>query len=346
MLCCCFIVIVAADRQLLCEAHHPRRGCVHRSRRPVLLAILNALAPVLFVIALGWGLTRTGFLSERSLRELNRVTYWVGLPSLLVQRIASADPQFGAVTGLLVVAIGATVGGILVAYTTARVMGLPASATGAFVQGAFRGNLAFIGLPVVIYAFEAADGASVAAAQSSALLLFGPLVVLYNIAAVAVLLAGRGGTAGMIRGLVYGLVTNPILIACALGLALALAGVRLPVMLDRSLAAVGQMALPLALVCIGGTLCTSRVRGRVRWALAGAVLKVAALPVMGALLAWALGLSPEHTRIALIMLACPAASASYVLARQLGGDEALASSLILLSSLLAVPAMIVVLAFT
>ncbi len=270
------------------------------------------------------------------------MTYWVGLPSLLVHRIAAAEPEFAAVSGLLAVAMGATFAGIALGYAGAAVLGLARETRGTFVQGVFRGNLAFIGLPVVIYAFEAAGG-DTAAAQASALLLFGPLVVVYNIAAVAVLLAGRGGRTGVLRGVGYGLVTNPILISCALGLVLALLEFPMPLAVERGLAAVGQMALPLALVCIGGTLASTRVRGRLGPAAAAAALKVAALPAIGAGLALLIGLSDAHLRIALIMLACPTASASYVLARQLGGDEGLASSVILLSNLLAIPAMMVVL---
>ena len=39
------------------------------------------------VIALGFLLTRAGFLSDRALRDLNSLTYWVGLPSLLLHRV-------------------------------------------------------------------------------------------------------------------------------------------------------------------------------------------------------------------------------------------------------------------
>ncbi|WP_435104992.1 AEC family transporter [Arhodomonas sp. AD133] len=309
------------------------------------IAIVNTLAPVFLIIVLGWGLTRTCFLSDRALSELNRVTYWIGVPSLLVERIAGATPAFAAVTGLLAVGVGATLLGIGAALVTASWLRLPSAAVGTFVQGVFRGNLAFIGLPVVVYAF-AADGAA-AGAEASALLLFGPLVVVYNVLAVAVLLAaGSGRRRGVARGVAYGLVTNPILIACALGVTLSAAQVHLPVLVSRTLSAIGQMALPLALLCIGGTLHTARLRGRLQWAWVGGLMKVALLPAIGWGLAWAVGLSAEHTRIALILLACPTATASYVLARQLGGDEGLASSLLLASSVLAIPAMAVVLWLT
>lgn len=212
------------------------------------------------------------------------------------------------------------------------------------MQGVFRGNLAFIGLPVVLYAFSATSSAG-GSAEDSALLAFGPMVVLYNILAVIVLLfAGGVVRRGIVRSIGYGLLTNPILIACLGGLVFSLAGLELPVLVQRTLAAIGQMALPLALICIGGTLHVTRLRGSLGWAFAGSLMKVALVPAFGFVLARWLGLSAEHSRIVLILLACPTASVSYVLARQLQGDEALASSMIVISNLLAVPAMIVVLA--
>jgi predicted permease len=299
------------------------------------------------VIALGWGLARQGFLSASALHDINRLTYWVGLPSLLFYRIAGASHEMGAVAGLLAVSVTATVLSIGVAWLTTGLLALPKSSRGTFVQGVFRGNLIFIGLPVVLYAFSASETTS-GNAEASALLVFGPMVVLYNVLGVVVLLYGGSdaGRAGVLRSATYGLITNPILIACLGGLVSSLAMLELPAMAERTFSALGQMALPLALICIGGTLHTARIRGSLALAAAASTLKVFVVPAVGFLLALWIGLTAEHTRIALILLACPTASATYVLARQLNGDEPLASSIIVVSTLMAVPAMVAVLVAT
>lgn len=308
-----------------------------------LFEIINILAPVFLVIVLGWVLARSGFLPGVAIHDLNRLTYWVGLPSLLFYRIGTADPEIQGVTGLLLVCAAATLLAIVAAGIGAGLMGLPRRSYGTFMQGVFRGNLAFIGLPVVIYAFSDAGGGP----EASALLVLGPLIVLYNVLAVVVLVFSGGGTGrGIVTPALYGLVTNPILIASLAGVSFAFSGFPLPAMADRTISAVGQMALPLALLCIGATLYTTRIQGSLHWAVVGAVLKVALVPAIGLGLAWAVGLSAEHTRIALILLACPTASVSYVLARQLRGDEALASSIVVIANVLAVPALFVVLMVT
>lgn len=262
---------------------------------------------------------------------------------MLFYRIGTADPDVQGVTGLLLVCTGATLLGIVAAGIGARLMGMPLRSYGTFMQGVFRGNLAFIGLPVVLYAFPGESGG----AESTALLVFGPMVVLYNVLAVVVLVIPGGGSgSGIIRPAVYGLVTNPILIASLAGVLLSLSGLTLPEVASRTLSAVGQMALPLALICIGATLYTTEVKGSLGRAMVGALMKVALIPAIGLALAWAVGLSDEQTRIALILMACPTASVSYVLVRQLRGDEALASSIVVFANLLAIPAMFIVLAIT
>ena len=315
-------------------------------RRHALLTIINILTPVFLIVLLGWALARTGFASRETFQQVNRLTYWFGLPALLVHRIAAASPNFGDVTGLLAVLILTTLLGAAAAWIVARLLRLPRGSVGTFVQGVFRGNLAFIGLPVVLYAFS--DSGS-AGAESSALLAFGPAVVLYNVLAVVVLLASSSrGEEGkdVLRWTLYGLISNPILLACLLGLALSLSGLELPHLATRTLSALGQMALPLALICIGGSLYWTEIRGQLGWATAGAFMKVALLPAVGLLLAWALRLSPEHTRIVGVLLACPVASASYLLATQMKGDGGLASSMIMMSYVMAIPAMVTVLAIT
>lgn len=299
------------------------------------------------MVLLGWALARSGFVPRDTFSQMNRMNYWFGLPALLIQRIAAAKPEFGDVTGLVTAFTLTTLLGIFAAWGVARIKGMARESVGTFVQGAFRGNLAFVGLPVVLYAFAGSPAAS-ATAESSALLTFGPAVVLYNVLAVTVLLmsAQTGRQQGRIRRALLGMATNPILLSCLVGLSLSLAEISLPNAVSRTLSALGQMALPLALICIGGSLHGTRVRGQLGWAATGAAMKVALLPAAGLLIARWMGLTQEHIRIVGILLACPTASASYLLASQMKGDMRLASGIIVMSYLMAIPALVAVLLLT
>ena len=300
---------------------------------------------MVLVIGLGWLLARTGFLSATTLGELNRLTYWIGLPALLVHRIAAATPAFDRVGSILLVLVGTTAIIIVISALLGRAGRLPGASLATLVHASYRGNLTFVGLPVVIYAF-AGRGAT-PAAESAALIAFVPLVIVYNVVAVVLMqLPGQSGPRAAMRGLGGRLLGNPILIATALGAALALVGPEMPVFLDRTLGAVGQMALPLALIGIGGGLYATRLRGQRRWATTAALLKTVATPLIGGLMALLVGLEADEMRLALIFLACPTASAAYVLVQEMEGDGALMAGTIVLSYLFALPSMALVLSLT
>ncbi|PYZ99435.1 hypothetical protein A6K26_009325 [Gammaproteobacteria bacterium 2W06] len=297
------------------------------------------------VIGLGWLLTRTGFLSAPTLAELNRLTYWVGLPALLASRIGAATPAYDRVGSLLLVLIGTTAAVVLIGALIGRAGRLPAGSLATFVQAAYRGNLTFIGLPVVIYAF--AGSQAPAAVESAALIAFAPLVIVYNVVAVVIMQPRVGAGLGAATArLMRRLLGNPILIGTGVGMAIAISGWPLPVAVDRTLSAIGQMALPLALIGIGGGLHATRLVGHRRWALGAALLKTAITPLIGAALALGVGLDAGETRLALIFLACPTASAAYVLVREMDGDDALMAGAIVISYPLALPSMALVLSLT
>lgn len=303
------------------------------------LPILDTLAPVFLVVAVGALLRLIGFLKPAALADTNRLSYWVGLPCLTFVSIATGPFDPGPAFGLFLTVLLATVAGGACAWFAAAYCGADRRARGTFVQAAFRGNLAFIGLPVIVYAMPGN-----AEVRAAALVAFAPVVAGYSLAAVLVLQASRSGSGAGRSGLLRNVLLNPQLLASLAGLPFAVLHWPIPAGLVHSLEALGHMALPLALIGIGGALVGTRLHRSLRPVFAAAAIKCALLPLAGALLAWGFGLSPEHARAALVLLATPTAAASYVLARQMDGDEALASGSILASTLLSAPALALVLA--
>ena len=305
------------------------------------MVILNTLAPVFLLIFLGTLLVRGGLLSGEVLKGLNKLTYWVALPSVIFHKLAMTTYEAGPAGRIFVVVMAGTFGGALLAWFLGRLLRISPHAMGTFLQATFRGNLAFIGLPVILYAF--ADSINGTSMTTAAVLAFAPTMVVYNIAAVLVLLRSANRKAeGMARKTVRQLITNPLILAAVAGILWAALGIPMPLALDRSFGALSSMALPLALICIGGTLVVVQIRGSLRNATIAALLKVTAVPLLGWITAVAMQLPPGETLVALILLACPTAAASFVLTQQLYGDEALASSAIVLSTLFSLPALAIV----
>ncbi len=295
------------------------------------MQILNILAPVFLMIALGAVLQWTKFVSPGFLKEANRVTYWLGLPALLFSQLVASFHQSGGAGKMFTVMLVAT--GLLVAagYLAAWLLRVPGAVAGTFVQGGFRGNLAFVGLPIICSLPDSplAWGVSV---RTAAILTVAPMMVFYNTAAVIVLLLSQHALSWrMVRPFLRQLAITPPLLATFAGMAFAQMGWTLPGAVDKTFTALGEMALPLGLLGVGGSLVTVNLGANWRRPLASALLKTAVSPLLGWLVGRALGLGALELKLVLLLMACPTAIVSYTMALEMKGDEALASGTIVLS---------------
>lgn len=289
--------------------------------------VLLILGPIFLLVALGAGLQRGGFFQDGTVQGLNRLCYWVALPGLIFGSLARGGPGAGGGFGiweweLLGVMMGATVLSGLLGWGVGTAMGIEWRARGTFAQAFFRGNLAFVGLPILLKV-PGLDATRV-------LLLLAPMMILYNVLAVAALVLSKHGGAGagaggVGRAMVQEWMRNPILWASVLGGLAYARGWVLPEPVGETVALVGRMAVPLALVTIGAVL-TSLPTGswcRATWvATAG---KVVLTPLIGWAVLGALGLGGVERLVVLVALACPTAVASYTMAGAMGGDEAMAA---------------------
>jgi predicted permease len=307
--------------------------------------ILSVLAPTFLLIAFGAVLLRNGFVSAEFLREGNRVVYWFGLPALLFNELASASLSVGGPAKLMVGAmLAATAAVIVLGYAGAWLLRLPASATGTFVQGAFRGNLAFVGLPVI---FSLPDSLKVhdVPVRMIAVLAVAPMLVVYNVVGILVLLASQLDVRRLgVKYLVQQIVTTPPLLATMAGIAYAATGWPWPAVLHDTFDALAQLALPLALLGIGGALITTPFGGAWRSPLSAALLKTVAAPALGWLCGRWLGLGAVELKLVMILLATPTAVISYTKVVELEGSPALASGSIVFSTVLSIVALAGILA--
>ena len=283
------------------------------------------------LVALGAVLQRTAFVSVNFLREANRVTYWLGLPALLFSQLAGSFHEAAGAKAMLGAMVGATLLSIAAGYLVAWALRVPEAAAGTFVQGAFRGNLAFVGLPIIFTLPDAPLGGGLTV-RSAAVITVAPMMVFYNVAAVVVLLLSQHPISWkMVRPFLKQLATTPPLLATIAGVSFALLQWKLPASVDKTFASLGEMALPLGLLGVGGSIVTSRLGGAWRWPLAAALVKTVVAPGVGWAVGRWLGLGALELKVVMILLACPAAIVSYTMALEMKGDEAIASGAIVLS---------------
>ena len=276
------------------------------------------------------------FLSAEFVKGITALTYWVGLPCLLFYKVAEAPYDYNIAGKTFLVVLISIIVCIVIAYAVMLLVRPPAASIGAFVQGAFRGNLLYVGLPVIIYSFSNGDSFEAAKIETVAILVLALIVPVHNIAAIIVLLAGQGKLDRHIfPKIIRRTITNPLFLACGIGIIYSLTFPKLPTAVFRTCYAIGQMALPLALLSIGASLAQEKITGQLKLAFAASTIKVAIAPAVGYFCACLLNLGTGETKIALILLTCPTAAISYVLVKELNGDEQLSAAIVAISSIMA-----------
>lgn len=280
------------------------------------------LLPVFLLIALGAGLARLRWFDAPFWRGLERFVYFLLFPALLFRALATSALALGDASRLIVVGILFTGAGMLLSALARPLLRLPRATFAACFQCGFRFNT-YVALAVV----SRLSGAKGVAATS---LLVGVLVPIVNVAAVAMLAESRG------RGMWLAVARNPLVIACAAGLAWNATGAALPAIPATVLELLSAAALPLGLIAAGAGLAFVRgtlpLRGIIWWN----AVKLGALPAIALALATLFAASPLERQVAVLVAAVPTAPSAYVLAMQMGGAGAPVALLISSGTLLAI----------
>ena len=292
--------------------------------------ILQAVLPVFFVIAIGAAARRFRFIEEPFIDTANRLVYYLLLPALLFYKIGTSNFREAFNGPLVIGGYAATVATFLIATYLSRKMGITPGERGSFVQGAVRANLAYLGLPIV---FSAVGDIGLLKAG----ILLGFMVPLINSLAIVALVTphanGKGSGRENAAQVAYQLATNPVLLSAFFGILWSLFKVPLPALADRTLAILSGTTLPLALLCLGGSFSFERARSGFRLAAISAGMKVLLMTSLAVAIYRWMGLAGDDLRVGVIMMGCPTAVVTYVMASQLKGDTNLAGTIIVVSTL-------------
>ena len=280
------------------------------------------LLPDFLLIALGVGLRRVPLFDAPFWRGLERLVYFVLFPALLFRALATSTLALGDASRLVLVGTLFTLAGMVTILLARPLVKLPPPTFAACFQCAFRFNTY-----IALAAASRLAGAEGVAAIS---LLIGVLVPIVNVAAVAMLARHLGA-----KGVWLAIARNPLVIACAAGLAWNAAGVPLPPTAAAILTHLSNAALPLGLIAVGAGLefvvGTLPSRALAWWH----AVKLAMLPALALGLSTMFGLSVLERQMAVLLAAVPTAPSAYILAMQMNGRGAPVALIISSGTLLA-----------
>ncbi|ADH88829.1 Auxin Efflux Carrier [Ancylobacter novellus DSM 506] len=302
-------------------------------------AVLGALVPVFLVIALGAALKR-GLLPEAShWIALERLTYFVLFPALLVVSISRADLGEVAVVDVSTALLGAifTVSALLTVLRRpiCRVFGLAGPSYTSLFQGSVRWNT-YIAL-AVSGALAGSKGLAVAAVGLAVMI---PVLNAISV----VVLARHGENGGATNRLLLQLARNPFIWSCIAGTLINAFDVPIPSVLVDFGDILGRASLALGLLVVGAGLRLGDLR-RPRMATWFTCLaKLLIMPTLAVGIGVALGLQEIDLLIVAVGASVPSAPNGYVLARQMGGDAPLLAEMLTVQTILAAATMPAVIA--
>lgn len=307
-----------------------------------LLFAFNALAPLLALALVGYFFKYKGIVSDTFVQHLNKFVFFAALPALIFITIANIED----IETINWWVIGFSTVMLLVVTLISTIFVLSQSSLSntqrpVVLQGLFRGNFTLIGIPLALR-LGGADTLSIIVMLNAFLI---PVVNFLSILVFRVWQNQGHFSKGAFKELLYKTVSDPLMVAVFLGI---IAFIFQPAwfvvrdsveFLDETLVMLSDTATPMALVAVGGQFKLQSVRSMLRPIIIAVVGRLLVLP--GFVFAVAFFMSnwidfDNAWAGVLAIFASPTAIASVAVTKGLGGDDELASQILIWSTALAV----------
>ncbi len=289
-----------------------------------LILSANAILPIFLLMATGYLLRTLKVADKKGFDTVNRLVFKAFLPTLLFYNIYNTETSEVFDLRLVAFALAGVLLIFIVGYGAVFALTKDNARRGVMLQGFFRSNYAILGLPLVGYICNGEM-----TGLSALMVAF--VVPTFNVLAVVSLERFRNGRLEA-KKLLLGVVKNPLIIGCLFGVVFALLGIRLPKVVETTVSDVAKIASPLAIIVLGASFTFSSIKGSLYELVTVVAARLIVIPAIALLFAVLLGFRGEALACILIIFGAPIAVSSYSMAQQMGGDEALAAQVVVVSS--------------
>ncbi|NWG27046.1 MAG: AEC family transporter [Ignavibacteriaceae bacterium] len=290
----------------------------------------NVVAPVFLLVALGYFVKRIGVINENFVDVTSRFVYSVSLPALVFINIAEIDLSEAIEFNQIIYIYAAT----LVSFFLIWLFSIPFIKDGknlsVFVQGAYRSNFAIVGFAIISKLFG-----TYALGKAAIVLAF--ILPLYNILAVIILtIPLRKEKKLNMKNTLFEIVLNPLIIAVIIGLPFSFYKIKIPSFINLTIGFLAELALPLALVGIGGSLNLQNIKKASGLAFTSSAIKIILIPILLTAGAYYFGFRELDLGIMFVLFASPTAIVSFIMAEAMGANSKLAGNIVLISTVASV----------
>ena len=292
-----------------------------------LMFSLNATVPVFLMMVLGLVFRKLGWLDETFADKMNKFVFMVPLPVLVFEDLATVDFAEVWDTRFVFFCFAVTLVSIGIAAGISCLW-KDKSLQGEFIQVSYRSSAALLGVALIQNIYGDAGMAP--------LMMIGS-VPLYNVMAVVVLSffhpERKGIDREVMKRTVKGIVTNPIIIAIVLGLLWSAFRIPMPSIMQKTVSDIGGMATPMGLMAMGAAFDVRKAFAKVKPAVAAVFIKLVGFCALFLPVAVALGFRESELVAILVMLGSATTVSCFVMAKNMGHEGVLTSSVVMLTTL-------------
>lgn len=297
------------------------------------LLALNVVFPLLVMMAAGALIRKRGLVDQHTVDYLNKMLYKALLPLMLFVNTykLSLDDIFNPLVWKLSLTIifCDVVIIILLVLILPKVVHAPEKC-GAMIQGFFRSNLILFGIPIYESVYGSEDLAMIT-------VLVATIIPAINILSVIVLEIFNPQSGHVsIKKIAKGIISNPLVQGPIFAVILILLHIRMPEILNQSLATIGSISTPLAFIVLGASLRFSSIRKNWNYLLFSVLGKLYFMPFILFLLCLSMGMRNNLLVMVLGAMASPTAISSFAMAKEAGADADLAAEIVAVGSAMSI----------
>lgn len=304
-----------------------------------ILFALNAVLPIILLIALGYGLKKIKLLTPDFLSVGSKLCFKVFLPCLLFYNIYQVEDLSAIDWAATLYCVAGIFIAFLIGFAVVALFVKDRSRKSAVWQCVFRSNYAIIGIPLVEMLGRGTTLAALLSVFS---------IPIFNTLSVIVLSYYGGekeNRKAMLKKTVKGVITNPLIQGVLIGIAVVALrqlfvacgiGFRLKDIkfLYTSIEYISKATTPFALIVLGGQFEFVSFKNYRKEIIIGTVTRNVIVPVITLSIAcFAFGFRGDAVASFIALYASPVAVASAIMAREMGADGDLAGAFVVSTTL-------------
>lgn len=299
---------------------------------------VNIVLPVFLLVVLGYILKKIRFASDKFYEDAEKFVFDIALPCQLFISVAFGSEMSGGVNypKLILFCVCSVTAAFILGLAVVPLIIKDNGIRGAVIQNTFRSNFAILGIPL---AWNIAGDAG----KTVMSILMPFVIIMFNVYTVIELnlfspRECRKTVPQIALSILKSVVTNPLIIAVALGLPFLFTGWQPPdelSFLGKTVEYLSDTTQALILIALGAGFSFTALRGKLKFSLPSALYKTVILPLVTVTVAhFCFGFTGIELTAVFVLFGTPSAVSSYIMAKNLKSDAEVAGQVLLLSTMM------------